>query len=807
MYRRTSIGILLIALTTLMVELVLTRLFDALLNPNMAYLVITNALFAFGLAGIYGTLYPLKENTDIFKRLSKIAIMFSIAVMLIRPLINLFPIDPNKLVSEPIVQLVSFLGTYLSLVIPFFFAGLIFMYVFSYFSSKIQQLYFWDLLGAGVGCIILIPFLPLIGPGGLLIIASAFALISAALFSPNKKITTICSIASIILISLPFFNMPNYFEFDLHLSKRGLKEAYGTKYHEFSRWDPVSKIDVVHQDPQPQNYRAARKHIAYDGGSQSSILFPLKFTPEVLRQKILNKEELITNHFWSWSVLASHYLKQDQNSEVLIIGSAGGQETKAALTFGAKHVDSIELVGTVVELTKYKYADYIGNLFNYPNVTVKKDEGRSFLRASKKQYDIIQIFSNHTSSSIAQGTGAMATTYLQTSDAYREYFSKLTKTGVLHINHHIYPKMITTAALAWKELGRSNFSSHVLVIQKSNISDRLPTLLIKMTPWTDSEVNKVFSLANGQPYKYKVVENPLNRATSYLSEEFYSGSISDELADKMNYRVQASTDDKPYFNFLRKNNDKLKISDETYQNKSTTVILNSMLRKFGIRMDIIQLILTGIASTFFAVLFIVLPLIKSKVGREKWSGKVHVITYFSCLGAGFIIIELVLIQIFMKLIGYPLYTYSTVLFSLLLSAGVGSYYSEKLLDKARLSKFSPFYMIFLLGTIFILTYPSLFEYLIQFTDGVRIFASILIIFPLGFFLGMPFPLGILQLSNYPKGAVAWGWAMNGLFTIVGGLSCALISIILGFKITLIVALGVYVVAFFSYKNIYALNNS
>ena len=55
------------------------------------------------------------------------------------------------------------------------------------------------------------------------------------------------------------------------------------------------------------------------------------------------------------------------------------------------------------------------------------------------------MFSNHTSSSIAAGTGAMATTYLQTAEAYKEYFSHLKDDGILHINHHIYPKMVATA--------------------------------------------------------------------------------------------------------------------------------------------------------------------------------------------------------------------------------------------------------------------------------------------------------------------------------------------------------------------------
>jgi hypothetical protein len=70
--------------------------------------------------------------------------------------------------------------------------------------------------------------------------------------------------------------------------------------------------------------------------------------------------------------------------------------------------------------------------------------------------------SNHTSSSIAAGSGALSATYLQTTDAYKEYFSHLKEDGILHINHHIYPRMVLTAAKAWQELGLTDFKKHVL---------------------------------------------------------------------------------------------------------------------------------------------------------------------------------------------------------------------------------------------------------------------------------------------------------------------------------------------------------
>jgi hypothetical protein len=61
-------------------------------------------------------------------------------------------------------------------------------------------------------------------------------------------------------------------------------------------------------------------------------------------------------------------------------------------------------------------------------------------------------------------------------------------------------------------------------------------------------------------------------------------------------------------------------------------------------------------------------------------------------------------------------------------------------------------------------------------------------------MGMPLPLGILALADRPRGSVAWAWAMNGLFTVIGGLIAAIGSIYLGFKVLLLIGFAIYVAA-------------
>jgi predicted membrane-bound spermidine synthase len=200
-------------------------------------------------------------------------------------------------------------------------------------------------------------------------------------------------------------------------------------------------------------------------------------------------------------------------------------------------------------------------------------------------------------------------------------------------------------------------------------------------------------------------------------------------------------------------------------------------------------------------LFIFVPLRFSAVGRQKESKPAPVLAYFACLGCGFIMIELVLIQKFMQMIGSPLYTYSTVIFVLLMASGLGSLMSERVAPAGTGRWRLPFAAVVATVIGFTLLQPWIFNFGLQFPLMGRILVAALAIFPIGFFLGMPFPLGILAIASRPPGAVAWAWGMNGAFTVIGGVLSVFLSVAFGFSVTLVVAAAVYVLAAFVYRSL------
>ncbi len=788
-------GVFSIALASLLLELVLIRVFDVLWYPNMAYMIITLAVFSFGLAGVFLSLWPIKLTDRTWIWLSMATALMALATLMFLPIINRLPFDYQQLTGDQMGKTArNFFFIYLAICGPFFLAGFTLSLVFSHYASQIRKLYFFDLIGAALGSILLIPLLPLLGTVGILWVVAGFSLLSSAFFAGTRLWGRVALLAAIVLTVVPF-TWDQIQTFSPHMDKRNFRSLQGAL--EGTYWDPISKIDIIDYEKvgEVQGRDYTFKWIAYDGGTQTSYYYRFNGDYEAIRNSL---PENARRHFWESYLAISHYLKADTDAEVLIIGSAGGQETKAALTYNAAHVDGIELVSKVVDLGKTVYDAYIGGIMNDPRANIRAGEGRSFLRSNDKNYDIIQINSNHTSSSIAAGSGAMQSAYLQTVEAYREFFSHLGQDGILHINHHIYPKMVATAAQAWADLGRDNFRDHVMVFEASGELDNLPTLLIKMAPWSAKEISQTQDFLK----TFDFVVNPLEPDSAFLTDPFFEPDFPDELAAKIPYRVMPPTDNQPFFNSLRKSLDVLPFEKaDVFVNSSISGLMNSQ-RSTGFPIDIVHLIVTAGAALVFALIFTCVPLVFSKAGRARWDGKTNVLVYFSCLGSGYIILQLVFIQIFMKLIGYPLYAYTTVVFTFLFAAGVGSLLSEKmqLLEKQRW--WVPFIGIVISALLLIFYKQVLFDQFLQYATGMRILISIAMIFPLAFFLGMPFPLGILAVQHKPEGTVAWAWAFNGLFTVIGGVFCAIFSVYFGFQITMVVAIAIYLLALLMYRGLH-----
>jgi hypothetical protein len=259
------------------------------------------------------------------------------------------------------------------------------------------------------------------------------------------------------------------------------------------------------------------------------------------------------------------------------------------------------------------------------------------------------------------------------------------------------------------------------------------------------------------------------------------------------------SDNFPYFNNIQNGFRRVTQDPQHFLNEALVQSVNGRLElPLG---EYTNFAAVGGVGLLLSVVCIFVPLVWSQAGQERWAGKYVALGYFSCLGLGFIIIELVLIQIFMKVVGFPLYTFSTVIFTMLFGAGLGSLAARRFRIDPETRWMIPFVGVFTSGISLWSFYPNLSALLLAAATPGRIIAAIVMIFPLAFFLGMPFPLGILSLQKQPRGAIAWAWAANSLFTVIGGIAAGVLSLFLGFRLTLLVAFGIYLLAFLLFSKL------
>ena len=791
-------AIFVISAATLLLELTLTRIFDVVLWTNLASFIVSSAIFGLGLGGIAVMLRPALSQSE--WPVVWAALAFAGAVLLLLPAITLLPFDFGAVLTHPARQLVSFAALYAALLAPFFASGVVIATILTRHSHRVDRLYFWDLLGAGLGTLGIVWLPSLIGPAAMLVLIAAAGAVVAGLLAAGHRAARIFTLfAGGILFGVGIFTADRV-DFQTHVAKGSLKPGESVQRAEYSRWDPAAKIDVM-----PHTVPFLRR-IAYDGGAQRSSYYQFDGDLGHVRAHYFDLVDGETRYNMGRYVALAYWLKRDTPMRALVIGSAGGQEVLAALAFGAARVDAVEMVCAVIQAARGPYAEFTGHLYDHPRVRPVCDEGRSYLRHTPDRYDVIQIHSNHTTSSVAQGAGAMDPIYLQTVEAYREYLSRLTDDGILQINYYVYPRMITTAAQAWHDLFPDrDFSQHVIVEGSGWSEFMMPTLLVKRSRWTPEEIAAVRRFVSPQfapepDRTYGLVYAPGQPEAANVPEVFFRAPLDPALAARLPYQVAPTTDSRPFFRDLRKHLHRLEPDAAGYVPTTTAGFINASLMG-PIPRDRIHLYLLGGLSVAMAGLFLWYPIRWMRRRGLQSAVALPTAVYFGCLGVGFIVVEVVLISKFVVLIGFPIYAMAAVLCTLLIAAGAGSRLSGWLWRHHPAWAIGVFPAVALLIGAVVASFPYARDLALGLGQPARIALSAALLLPLGVALGMPFPLGIAALSRLAPRLVPWAWGVNGFMTVVGSLIAALLSIRWGFDVTLLAGAAVYLVAMGAWRTL------
>ena len=147
------LGVAFTTLATLILELSLTRIFSVVFYYHFAFLAISIALFGLGAGGLFSYLVAGRGG-NIFYKLGVLAVVNSIAVLASLAFILTRAGELGNL---------TLAGVYFASALPFFFSGAVVSIAVAEAIQRVDRVYFFDLLGAAGGCLLLVPFLNYFG--------------------------------------------------------------------------------------------------------------------------------------------------------------------------------------------------------------------------------------------------------------------------------------------------------------------------------------------------------------------------------------------------------------------------------------------------------------------------------------------------------------------------------------------------------------------------------------------------------------------------------------------------------------------
>lgn len=810
---RTYAAIFLISLAALMVEVALTRFFSFTIWYHFAYMTISVALLGYGAAGSVYYAFPELTRSGVSRSLSLASIVGGLTLIVCLVIVSALPFEPFRLFSGPgfpvlgqPLQLLYLTGIYLAVTAPFFAAGLCITTVFRNAPESIPSLYFSDLLGAAVGSILGVVLLGPLGAPGIVFLGASLLFAAGLLFSTDhRRLAMVCAAGFSITLVLAGA-AGNGVDVRVSVAKFFARLRAGGATVLFSRWNPVYRVDVLakadggsfrmgktaawgvserYPGPVPENLV-----ITHDGDA-STMLYRLDGNLEPL--KILD-----------WSVLALPYLFHSKPN-VLVIGTGGGVDIIQAVRKGASHVTGVELNPVTVRLLLHDFKDYTGGFFLRPEVSLVVDEGRSFVRRGRDRYDVIQLTGVDTLAAVYSGAYVLSESYLYTTEAIQDYIARLSERGILSFvrgdagfgglpPRQIF-RLLVTMAEALERLGVAAPREHLMVVRSKPPNARFSTfsILLRRTAFSEKEVKRMeehCALTGFEPWHL-----PGQRLKSPASELLWMDRCDREkFLAQHPLNVTAVVDDRPFFfNFLHWQD----LLDPQKLRHDYTFAAGQLV-----------LLMILIQSLFFGSLFIIGPLFRYGIG-ELTVEKASYLAYFAALGLGFMLLEISYIQRFTLFLGSPVFALAVVLAGLLVFSGIGSFLTGQLPLFENPRKILPLVAAALV--VVTLGYSVALTFVFTAALGLplvgRAAIALALLAPLGLLMGTFLPLGMKVLRQNAEAMIPWGWAANGVASVVGSVLAILLAMSFGFRMVGYLALGIYVLGVAAMRSALATRNA
>lgn len=772
--RGTLTGVMLVSAAILMTELALTRIFSVTMYYHFAFMAISIALFGLSASGVYAYLARRRLSGIATGRLLALhALAYGVATVVALALLVRIRVGLNYSPRN----LFLMLTIYGLAALPFFAGGAVVSLAVSRLSGQINLVYAADLAGAATGCLLLIPLLDSLGAPGVVLAAAACAALAAALFAPAHMRAYTFGMAALAL-GLPAA---------MQLAGAGPFDIHDTKGHEgdtvlFSKWNSFSRVAVYERPHGDWSLSPVYKGPLPD--TRFMDIDSAASTPIIRLEGGLGRAEYL-----KYELTALAYHLRRPGFTALVIGPGGGRDLASALAFSAARVDGVEINPIIVrDVMRGRFRTFSGAIYDHARVRVAVDDGRSFVRRSGERYDVIQASLVDTWAATAAGAYTLTENTLYTAEAFSDYLDHLTDDGVLTITRWVFDglRLVSLAQEACEARGW-RAADRIAIVQHG----RVATFLLKRSPFTREEIGVLAAtagrlgfrllyapgIAPGVPPDSDGPEVGGTRPADYARLIL----ASDRQAFYRSYAldIRPTTDDRPFFFHTTK------LRDQTHVAFGRSMLFGNGLSALLTLMAI---------STALVALFVLGPLALTD-SASLGAGWLRWLLYFGALGAGFMLIEVALLQRFVLLLGHPVYSLTVTLCSLLLGTGAGSFLTRRI-PGARLCRrlVLAAAAIVLLAGFAALALPRAIEAAIVFPRAARIALAVAMLVPAGLLMGVPLPGGVRLLAASRPELVPWAWGMNGALSVVGATLAVFVAMNWGFSITLAAGGAAYAAA-------------
>jgi hypothetical protein len=815
--RRHLAAVALVSATLLMTELALTRIFSVVMYYHFAFLAISIALFGVSASGVFA--YVARRRLQRYDTDAMLAAESLIYVCC--TIVALFWLVRLRVgLNYSPRNLVLMLTIYALAALPFFSGGLVVTTAISRLSAQVNSVYAADLIGAAAGCLMLIPLLDRLGAPGVVLAAAALSVAAAVLFAPTSMRRRI-AVCGLVVLFIPIVGQ---------LSGAAGFDVADTKGHRgdrvlFSKWNSFSRIGVYERTHGNWSLSYAYKgplpdtrFMDIDSAASTPILHvaPDLSNAQYLRYELTALAYHIVGARGS-GLGASRQRLRTSSADVqrdqlapspppqvasgftaLVIGPGGGRDLVSALVFGASHVDGVEINPIIAnDVMRGQFQEFSGDIYTHPRVRIAVDDGRSFVRRSSDRYDVIQASLVDTWAATAAGAYTLTENSLYTVEAFNDYLDHLTDDGILTVTRWVADglRLVSLAQAACEPRGWSAADRLAVVRQ-----DQVATFLLKKSPFTAEEVALLRTASDRLGFDVLYAPASLEadggddrpQTTRPAQDVFVDGASTADYARLIrapdrrqfyeNYPsdIRPTTDDRPFFFHTTK-----------LEHQFDVAFGKSML--FGNGLSALMTLL--MISTLLVALFVVGPLAFAERGQAHPPGWGAWLAYFGALGAGFMLIEVSVLQRFVLLLGHPVYSLTVTLFSLLLGTGLGAGWSRRFHgDRLRRSGTIAIVVVVAMAALFISVATPIVTWAIPLSRGWRVAVAVAMLVPIGLALGIPMPTGLRLLSRTAPQMVAWAWGMNGALSVVGATLAIFIAMNWGFTVALLAALATYLIA-------------